>query len=170
MSRHTSYADWNGQRVKLTWTASRQIPDHAKVTSVHGVCYHNDKILLVHVHKRGFNLPGGHVEGSETPEEAFHREAMEEGCVRGRIGLIGSIEVSHEENEHFSPDGKYPMIGYQLFYRMEITECLPFTRAYECLSRIWVEPEEIPYVIEDHGVIPIIVQEACRDRSSGQLL
>jgi 8-oxo-dGTP diphosphatase len=160
--KQTIYVNWGGQNVKLTWMPSAPLPNLDKVTSVHGFCFYQNKILLVHVKGRGFNIPGGHVEPGESPEQAFHREAFEEGCVKGQINYLGMIEVNHEENPLFDPDGKYPLIGYQLFYRMEITQCFPFSRRHETVTRIWVEPEEIPYVINDHALILQILDEALK--------
>ncbi|MFJ3386965.1 hypothetical protein [Lysinibacillus sp. NPDC086135] len=79
---------------------------------------------------------------------------------------MGAIEVSHEENLLFNANSKYPLIGYQMFYSMEIQECLPFLREHETISRIWVEPEEIPYLINDHELIHLILQAAVRNRPS----
>lgn len=158
----TIYADWGGHNVKLTWIPSNHLPDLNKVTSVHGFCFYQNKVLLVHVKGKGFNIPGGHVEPGESPEQAFHREAYEEGYVKGEVNYLGMIEVSHEDNPLFDPHGKYPLIGYQLFYRMDITQCLPFTRENESTSRIWVEPEEIPYVINDHELSLLILDEALK--------
>ncbi|WP_235851574.1 hypothetical protein [Heyndrickxia camelliae] len=45
---------------------------------------------------------------NETPEQAFHREAFEEGYVKGELKYLGAIEVNHKENPHFNPNGKYP--------------------------------------------------------------
>lgn len=64
-------------------------------------------------------------------EEAFHREAFEEGYVKRPINYLGAIAVSHEENPLFNANSKYPLIGYQMFYYMEIQECLPFLRKHE---------------------------------------
>jgi 8-oxo-dGTP diphosphatase len=156
------YVDWNGHNMKLTWIPTDKKPDPEKVTSVHGYCFDNNKVLLVHVAGRGFNIPGGHIEDGETPEQAFHREAFEEGYVRGDIIYLGMIEVSSEENPLYDPNGKYPLIGYQLFYRMNITTCLPFSRENETLSRIWVEPSEIPFVMNDHELSLLILEEALK--------
>jgi len=154
------YVNWSGHPIKLTWLSQQTMQDISKVTSVHGICFHQDRVLLVHVKDRGFNYPGGHVEKDETPEETLHREALEEGYVKGTIQYIGAIEVSHEENPLFLEGGKYPIVGYQLFYKMAIQECLPFLREHETITRIWVEPEEIPYIIHNHELAHVILQEA----------
>ena len=43
---------------------------------------------------------------------------------------------------------------------MEIEECLPFSRSYEALTRIWVEPSEVEYVIDDHILTKLILNDA----------
>lgn len=154
------YVNWSGQPIKLTWLPQQIVQDSSKVTSVHGICFHQGRVLLVHVKNRGFNYPGGHVEFGETFEETLHREALEEGYVKGAIQYIGAIEVNHEANPLFMEGGKYPLIGYQLFYKMTILECLPFLREHETITRIWVEPEEVPYIINDHELAHVILQEA----------
>lgn len=160
---NTRYVNWGGHNVKLTWIPSNTLPELHLVTSVHGVCLDNNKVLLVQIKDRGYNLPGGHIENGESPEEALRRECMEEGCIQcGSTSLIGMIKVSHEENPLFDENGKYPIVGYQLFYKTNIQECLPFKREKESITRIWVEPEEIPYVINDHELSHKIVTEACR--------
>lgn len=153
------YVNWGGQKVKLTWLPG-YYPEQKLITSVHGYCFEKDKTLLVHIKERGFNIPGGHIEAGESPEDAFHREAFEEGYVKGNLQFLGSIEINHEENSLFDPNGKYPLIGYQLFYRMDINERHPFKRKNESTSRIWVEPIEIPYIINDHEIALIILEEA----------
>jgi 8-oxo-dGTP diphosphatase len=155
------YVDWGGQNIKLTWLPTDQVPNFNQVTSVHGICFHENKILLVHIKGRGFTVPGGHVEGDETWEQALHREAYEEGYVRGAITqYLGMIEVNHQENPLFDSNGKYPLVGYQIFYRMDIIECLSFARENEAIARIWVEPSEFRYVVNDHALINLVVEEA----------
>lgn len=44
--------------------------------------------------------------------------------------------------------------------RKDITDCHPFRRENESTCRIWVEPEEIPYVMNDHGISKLVLQEA----------
>lgn len=54
------------------------------------------RVLFVEHPERGWEIPGGHVEGDEEPEVALHRELLEE------TGLEGSI-VSW--NREFYPQG-----------------------------------------------------------------
>ncbi|TDL74297.1 NUDIX domain-containing protein [Rhodococcus qingshengii] len=154
------YVDWDGQNVKLTWIPNMEITDSIIITSVHSVCLKEEKVLLAYIKDRGFNYPGGHIEFGENAKEAIHREAFEEGYVKGKIQYIGALEISHEDNSNFDPMGKYPLIAYQAFYRMDVTECCPFLREHESLARIWVEPSEVPYVMVDHELSIVILNEA----------
>ncbi|MGI2328928.1 NUDIX hydrolase [Planococcus sp. YIM B11945] len=156
--------NWGGQVISLTWQPSKEIKETDQVTSVHGYCFDQGKIVLVHVKGRGFNVPGGHVEKGESPEEALHREIYEEAYVEGNASYIGAIEVDHTDNPYFIEGGLYPKIGYQLFYRVDIEACLPFLRENETLSRIWVEPEEIPYIMDDHELAFAIAKEAANTK------
>ncbi|MEK4533034.1 NUDIX domain-containing protein [Solibacillus sp. FSL K6-1554] len=156
----TIFVDWGGNRVKLTWMPQLKLTESLKVTSVHAVCIKDEKVLLAYIKDRGFNYPGGHVETGEEVEETILRESYEEGYVKGTIRYIGSIEVSHKENPSFDSSGKYPLIAYQAFFRMDVTECLPFLREHESSARIWVEPSEVPFVINDHELSKLILDDA----------
>ncbi|MBS4172959.1 NUDIX domain-containing protein [Bacillus sp. FJAT-49736] len=156
-----AYVNWDGQCIKLTWIPNYQAKIEL-VTSVHGYCFLDGKIMLVHIKNRGFNMPGGHIEVNETPEETFHREAYEEGYVKGNIQYLGALEVNHTENTLFDVNGKYPIIGYQLFYRMDITECLSFLREHESIARIWIEPDQVPFVMENHPLALAILENALK--------
>lgn len=160
------YVNWGGNKVSLKWLPHKKINENSVVTSVHGYCFLDGKILLVKVKDRGFNAPGGHVELNENPEEALLREIYEEGYVTGTIKYLGAIEVNHEENENFIHNGPYPMIGYQLFYRVDIKKIFPFLRENETITRIWVEPEEIEYVLNDHELSIQIINEALKVSNS----
>ena len=152
--------DWSGNYVKLTWHPRMKITKSTIVTSVHAICFKDGNVLLAHIKNRGFNYPGGHINPGEKIEEALCREVYEEGYVKGNNQYIGAIEVSHEENPLFDPKGKYPLIAYQAFYRLDVTECFPFLRENESIARIWVEPAEVPFVINDHELSKLILNEA----------
>ncbi|MGM0898053.1 MAG: NUDIX hydrolase [Bacillota bacterium] len=159
-----AYVDWDGQIVCLTWQPHKLIESRDVVTSVHGYCFLDGKLVLVQVKGRGFNVPGGHVEDGEGPEQALRREVYEEAYIAGELTYIGAIKVDHTENEKFLESKKYPKVGYQLFYRLDVTECFPFLRQNETLTRIWVEPEEVPHVVNDHEMALLVLKEALNSK------
>ncbi|RSD25554.1 NUDIX hydrolase [Mesobacillus subterraneus] len=138
----TIYVNWGEAKVKLTWVKGDQLPPLELITSVHGFCFHNDQILLVKLTERGWDMTGGHIDPGETPEECFKRETMEEAYVSGSCTLLGSITVDHSENIHWNENGKYPKVGYQVFYRMEIDVIHEFRAEYESAERIFIDQNQ----------------------------
>ena len=59
-----------------------------------GIVIKDDKIAILNkANKNEFKLPGGGIEGDETPEVAFMREVLEEtGCEVNIIDYLGIIE------------------------------------------------------------------------------
>ncbi len=53
-------------------------PRHRVSVKIAFVNEQGDKVLMTRLHDGGFGLPGGHIEGVETPEQALRRELQEE--------------------------------------------------------------------------------------------
>ncbi|PFG12402.1 NUDIX hydrolase [Bacillus sp. es.036] len=136
-----AYVQWGAQKVKLSWNG-KTAPDGI-VTSAHGFCFNRNQLLLVNLKQRGWDFPGGHIEAGESPEACLAREAMEEGYVKGVSQFIGSLTVDHSENPNWNEQSAYPKVGYQLFYRMDIREVLPFEAEHESMDRMFVDPYQI---------------------------
>lgn len=53
-------------------------PDHSLCTSVFGVVTYQSKLVVVKHARRGWELPGGHIEPGEDPLRGLKRELLEE--------------------------------------------------------------------------------------------
>ncbi|MCM3393388.1 MULTISPECIES: NUDIX hydrolase [Cytobacillus] len=135
--------DWGGARIKLTWKEAAYLPEREFITSAHGFCFLEGKVLLVNLQNRGWDIPGGHIEKGESPKQCFKREAMEEGYAEGQCAQLGYIIVDHSENLQWTESSVYPKIGYQVFYHMEIERMYDFEARYESSERKLVDPLQI---------------------------
>ena len=157
----TTYVDWGGHKLQLTWKHDKLLPDRELITSVHGFCFREEKLLMVDLDDRGWDFPGGHIELGETAEACFKREAMEEGYVEGDCILLGVLEVNHNENPLWNDQSPYPKIGYQVFYRMDITKLHSFEAAFESTRRKFIHPEDVSnYYIGWHAAYERILSDA----------
>lgn len=72
---------WNGRDINTLWTSGTDLPRTQQVRQVSGVCLTaNGKLVLVSEAGTNWNLPGGHPESGEAPEETLARELLEEAC------------------------------------------------------------------------------------------
>lgn len=138
-----TYVNWGESTVQLTWKSGDDYFTKSLITSVHGICFYQHKLLLVNLNDRGWDVLGGHIELDETPIECMNREAMEEGYVEGRSHLLGYIIEDHHENPNWNEDSPYPKVGYQLFYRMDIEKIHPFIGENEVSERLFINPKQI---------------------------
>ncbi|WP_368086698.1 NUDIX hydrolase [Bacillus sp. UNCCL13] len=95
---------------------------------------------MVDLKDRGWDFPGGHIELGEEPEACFKRETLEEAYVEGHCELLGYIIVDHSDNNDWIEDGKYPKVGYQVFYKMSVDQLHGFDAQYESTQRILIDP------------------------------
>lgn len=149
----STYVKWGSSTVKLTWKRADNPPHKDNITSAHGFCFHEGKLLMVDLHDRGWDFPGGHLEAQESTEKCFKREAMEEGYVKGSTTYLGYIEVNHSEDPNWNEHSRYPKIGYQAFYRMDITDILPFKQEHESINRLFINPREVEHYYRDWNVV-----------------
>ncbi len=113
-----------------------------EATSVHGFPLSDNKVLFT-VNPRGIDIIGGHVEAGETGEQAFIRESLEEASiVPTKYEIVGVIQVDNKNNPKALEKG-YPLLGYQLFYKVTEFINLPFKATNECTDRKWVNKENV---------------------------
>ncbi len=111
-------------------------------TSALGLVFQGNRLLMPKLVERGWDVPGGHIEAGESPEETFRREVFEEtGARLGDVGLLGYQKlVIHAPK----PDGyKYPHpVSYQAFFWGKVAELEPFEPTFEVTERGFFTPEE----------------------------
>lgn len=92
-----------------------------KTTSTFAFVFSGDKIVVFkHANeKRGFEIPGGHVENGEKLKEAVEREILEEvGCSVKNVEMLGCQVIRKTIAED-----KYPeLLSNQAFFTAEIDE------------------------------------------------
>lgn len=103
--------------------------------SAFGFVFDDDRVLLTHLHRRGWDVPGGVIDPGETPEQAAVREVLEETSAAVEI-----IEpVGFQELELLGPRPThyrwpYP-ISVQVYFLCRLVELGPFEPNVESFER-----------------------------------
>lgn len=119
--------NWLPKEATLTTLSNEEmsIPSIEKGKTTSAFCFifeGKQIILLEHSNsKRGYDIPGGHLENNETALEAMEREVLEEvGCLIKNIEPVGCQVI-----EKLYPEEKYPdLISNQMFFKAELKEIL----------------------------------------------
>ena len=103
-------------------------PQDKTISAVFALAFNELGQLLAVRNERGWDIPGGHVEPGETPEEALHREIAEEaGATIENVKLY--LSASAEKS--------------MLFYLADVKDLLPFTAENETDQREFMHPSEL---------------------------
>ena len=126
---------WLPQPNEISLILDETLPPLHLITSALALAFHEDTFLMTKLHQRGWDIPGGHIEPGETPEQTMRREVMEEAAVElgrvrlfgyQRIRLLGAVLV----------DYRYPQPdSYQVFYIGRVAKVLPFIPTAEASDR-----------------------------------
>lgn len=122
-----------GKEVTFTFLGNDTLPLFSSVTSVVAIPFTKEgKLVAVELRHRGLDLPGGHVEPSETSaEQTLRREVLEEAYMTLQAPVF--IEAIH--SDYYS--GKST---YMLLYSAYIDELFDFIPNRESSARAIVEP------------------------------
>lgn len=127
MTKNSSYTTLvKGKQVTFKHIGTTELPPFQFVTSVSVIPFTEDgDIVAVRLRHRGLDLPGGHVEPSETtPEQTMNREAMEEACITIKNPVLAEV-IESDYFDHTS---------YMLLYGAFVDELLPFSTPEDEMS------------------------------------
>jgi 8-oxo-dGTP pyrophosphatase MutT (NUDIX family) len=128
----------NETRLVLT----QQLPDEQLVTGAFVLAFMGEELVLTHLKNRGWDIPGGHPEQGESPDEAMRRELYEEtGAIIGHYGILGyeKIRLLGPRPENY----KYPYPdSYMAFYWAAVSRLDDIPSSEETYGRGVFNPEE----------------------------
>lgn len=126
---------WN-ENVSWEFYLSENMPPAELCPAACCIAKYKDKIVLTRNH-RGWEILGGHLEKGETVEEAFRREALEEGGFTvDRYKLFGYRKITTKKKVKNDRNFEYPFpISYNPHF-IAISESEPCEcSAEECFER-----------------------------------
>jgi 8-oxo-dGTP pyrophosphatase MutT (NUDIX family) len=113
--------------------AERMLPK--KVTAVCGLISPGKEInkFIIVKNKRGYDIPGGHIEFREKPLVALIRETKEEACAK----IVFAYPIILLESDYYSEEKTY------IFIYSGVAVLYPFISSAEVLERRIVTSEEL---------------------------
>jgi 8-oxo-dGTP pyrophosphatase MutT (NUDIX family) len=118
------------------------LPAKELITTAFALAFRGDQLLLTNLVKRGWDIPGGHIEPGEMPEETVHREVAEEtGTKLGPLHMLGYQRLRLLTPK---PAGyKYPYPDcYQIFYWASVVSVEDFEPTQETYGRFFFAPDQ----------------------------
>ena len=100
LSRHRTIVEdsavWSDLPLRITSYLSDELPPNQYITSVRGLIFRNDSILVVR-NPQGIHIsPGGRRKTGEILEETLHREVLEEtGWTITDVRMFGFVHFHH---------------------------------------------------------------------------
>ncbi len=121
---------------------SSQLPPLELISTALVVAFAGDRLLMTELASRGWDIPGGHIEPGEHPEETVRREVLEEtGATLGEPHLLGYQRLRLLGPAPTSYAYPYPDC-YQVFYRAQVISLSDFLPTPEARSRALFPPAE----------------------------
>jgi 8-oxo-dGTP diphosphatase len=121
---------------------SAQLPPQELVSTALVLAFMGDGLLMTELVQRGWDIPGGHVEAGEQPEETVRREVREEtGATLGPLRPLGYHRLHLLGPRPESYRYPYPTC-YQAFYQAQVTDLPAFLPTAETRGRALFPPAE----------------------------
>ena len=127
---------------KVQFSPLGSIPDDARVSSCMVFVLDGNKKLLMAKPKRGWGLPGGHMEPCETPEECCKREVFEEtSVIIKNLRLIGAWKAEYVFESEYNKIYENP--SYQLLYIADIDQIEEYRQQLEVSECEFIDVDDI---------------------------
>jgi 8-oxo-dGTP diphosphatase len=121
--------------------------------------FFDGKVLVCQIRGRGWSIPGGHLEGDETPEECLRREVREEGCAEiEQAVLAGFLIADHSINTEYT--GAYPTKSALAVFAVSLGVLRPYVPSKDAQARELVGLDALPSV---HHQWDLVLDEAYKE-------
>jgi 8-oxo-dGTP pyrophosphatase MutT (NUDIX family) len=133
---------WLPQPNESQVVLASQLPPQELVTSALAVAFAGDRLLMTNLRSRGWDIPGGHVELGERPEETVRREVHEEaGATLESLHVLGYQRLRLLGPQPAGYRYPYPD-SYQVFYWAQVARLENFLPTAETRGRSLFAPFE----------------------------
>lgn len=98
------------------------LPEGAHISAVMGLSFFHDSVALVQT-RRGWEIPGGHMEASESIIQCLHRELLEEIGVSDIVSekMFGYRRIINPDRKVFAVEGRtYPRETIVPYFLVEL--------------------------------------------------
>jgi 8-oxo-dGTP diphosphatase len=134
--------EFGGKLFRLVTRLDRTCPPAMNISTAHCLAFDGDDLVLALHTSREWTIPGGHLEPGESPEEAMHREALEEAGITVEAPML----FAHEEidpHDGVAADPKYPVPSFQVFYVARLVTMGQITALDECTEARLFSPNQV---------------------------
>jgi inorganic pyrophosphatase len=140
------YTVFSGKRFEATWQSEGELPPRNQVTQASAVCFtSDDQIVMISGDGIAWNIPGGHPEEGESPDDALSREVWEEACCE----IIEHALLGYQHVRDLTDDSVHFQLRY--FCRVDVE---PFDPKHEITHRKIISPGDFLQTLE-YGHSPI---------------